>query len=374
MSTSSAPIRDMTAGDRFEGTYLLGNRSEARTRNGKRYLQIELRDATGTINGKAWEVDAVPAEAMGGPVHVSGRVDAYQGRLQVIVDRAAALPPSEVDLSALLPSSRFSADELLSQLDALIASLQDPMLRALLEAVLAQDDLRARLAGATAARSIHHAYVGGLVEHLLSMAAAFQGLQAHYERAYPGLIDPDLLLAGVVLHDLGKVDEIDAAAGFRYTDEGQLLGHIAIGAQRVARAAAGIEGFPRERLVAVQHLILAHHGELEYGSPVKPRMAEAVLLHYLDQIDAKLNHAFGRMVEAGDQAWTTNSRVFDGPLQVPARLGAMADEPGRLFIDPAREAAPEVAAPPPAADPAKAEAARPPKPAADTTLDLFSQS
>ncbi len=333
-------LRDLRAGQPVQGIYLLASRTENRGKTGKAYLQLTLSDASGTLGAKAWRPEIVPEEAAGKPVRVAGRVDEYQGALQIIVDQVEVLDAADVPIEKLLPASQFPPAELDARLSALLERVQSPWIRRLLDAMLTEGDTRARLLRAPAAHGIHHAYVGGLVEHLLSMATAFEGIRAHYAAYYPGLLDGDLVLAGIVLHDLGKIDEIDAGAGFDYTDTGRLLGHIAMGHERAARAAARIPGFPAGVLERVQHLILAHHGELEFGSPVRPRLIEAVLLHYLDQIDAKLNHAWARVREAPPGAtWTANTKIFDGPLMVPeARRDEAAPAPEPLI--PARKARP----------------------------------
>lgn len=311
-------VRDLRGGQSVQGVFLLASRTENRGKTGKAYLQLTLSDASGTINGKAWRPEIVPEEAAGRPVRVTGRVDEYQGALQIIVDQVEVLDERDVAIERLLPTSRYSFAELDQRLEGVLARVQNPWIRRLLDEMLAEGDTRARLLRAPAAHGIHHAYLGGLLEHALSMAAVFEGLREHYAAYYPGLLDGDLMLAGILLHDLGKIDEIGAGAGFDYTDTGRLLGHIAIGAERAARAAARIEGFPTAVLERVQHLVLAHHGELEYGSPVRPRLIEAVLLHYLDQIDAKLNHAYSRVRDTpAGSTWTAMSKIFDGPLMVP---------------------------------------------------------
>jgi 3'-5' exoribonuclease len=311
-------IRDLCGGQPVKAIFLLQSRTENRGKTGKAYLQLTLSDASGTIGAKAWRPEIVPEEAACKPVRVTGRVDEYQGALQIIVDQVEILDERDVPVERLLPASRYSFAELDARLTEVVERIQNPWIRRLLEEMLAEGDTRARLLRAPAAHGIHHAYLGGLLEHALSMAAAFEGLRGHYEAYYPGLLDGDLVLAGILLHDLGKIDEIGAGSGFDYTDPGRLLGHIAIGAERAARAAARLDGFPIDVLMRVQHLVLAHHGELEYGSPVRPRLAEAVLLHYLDQIDAKLNHAWTRVQEAPAGAtWTAQSKIFEGPLLIP---------------------------------------------------------
>jgi 3'-5' exoribonuclease len=353
-------IVELRAGERFRSRiFLLHERDEALGRNGKAYLRLGFSDQSGNIRGKAWDVATVPEQANGRAVRVAARVDEYQGVLQLIVEHLEILPEDEVPIERLMRSSRYGLDELDRRLDALLQEIRDPWLSQLMAALLAEDGLRERLLRAPAAKRIHHAYVGGLLEHSLSMAAVYRGIAAHYEAYYPGLLDHDLMLVGILLHDIGKVDELDPGPGFTYTDSGQLLGHIFIGSARVGRVAARIEGFPPERLEAIQHLILSHHGELEYGSPVRPRMAEAVLLHYLDQIDSKLNHARAMVEEVqGDASWSAPSRIFEGALRVPTNApGAPA---------PARPPAPAPSTTPtPRAHPT--ERAKAPEP----TLSLF---
>jgi 3'-5' exoribonuclease len=323
-------IRGLKAGDVLAGVYLLASRTEAVGRTGKTYLTLTLQDATGNLTAKVWNPPVAGAVQPGRPVRVAGRVEEYQGHLQGVVESMKEVELAPEELSGLVPASRFSAGEMTARLEAEISGLKDPWLKRLLQEVFGEPGFLERFRQATAARGVHHAYLGGLMEHSLSMVAAFQGIRGHYERYYPGLLDGDLLVAGLLLHDLGKVDEMSVAGGFEYTDTGRLLGHIYLGAARVAQAAARIPDFPLATLQKVQHLILAHHGELEYGSPVQPRLAEAFLLHYLDQVDAKLNHAWAKVLESSGGAWTQYSKIFEGGLMVPeAAAGA---QPGaRLF-------------------------------------------
>jgi len=367
---SDIRIRDLVEGRPLEGVYLLQSRSEGTTRTGKPFLTLVLSDATGTLPAKAWSGDLVGEEAVGQAIRVQGRTDSYQGRLQAVLERVEIVPAGSYPMEQLVPASRFPPEELDRRLDALLDCFTNPFLRALLDGLLAEPGVRAAFRRGPAGRSMHHAYLGGLLEHALSMAGAFEGLAPHYEALYPGLLDRDLVRTGILLHDLGKIDEISADPGFAYTDRGRLLGHIYMGSARVARVAATIEGFPPALLDRVLHLILAHHGELEYGSPVRPRSAEAVVLHYLDQIDAKLNHAWARVDESDEGAtWTGFSRMFDGSLLIPP--GPTGAGPARLGATPDEVPAAAGASPPAEAPAARSERARHARKPDEDSLTLF---
>lgn len=309
-------ISDLKTGDTFLGYFLATDAAYKTTRNGSEYLELKLMDASGELKAFLWDLKAVEGEysdiAPDVFVKVKGRVEEFQGRRQVRVDKVRFAPDAEVgDFSHFFPTSKRPVEGMLQELDGLVQGIRDPWIRKLLEAMLVLDaDRRAGLAKAPAAKSLHHVYLGGLLEHTLSVAGMAQRACEHYRD-----LNRDLVLAGVLLHDLGKTAELSYQRSFGYTDAGNLLGHITLEAQWVAKAIEALPGFPEELRLQILHIVLAHHGKLEFGSPVLPKTPEALLVHYLDDLDGKLEGMFRLMAEESGQGnWSAWSRALDRPV------------------------------------------------------------
>jgi len=312
-------IKSLKEGNAFVG-YLLVQESYHKTSSrGTDYLDLTLSDSTGKIKGFLWDIkaiegdmEAIHAEAF---VKVKGSVTVYNGRTQLKLDKVRAATDEEVpDWSSFFPISNRSKDEMLAELDALIASLKDPWLKALAKAVL-QDDAETRkaIAKAPAAKMLHHVYIGGLLQHTLSVAAMAESACAHYQT-----INRDLTITAVLLHDIGKVAELCYERSFGYTDEGNLLGHITIELQWIQNAISKIDNFPSELRRQLLHILLSHHGKLEFGSPVLPKTPEAILVHYLDDLDGKLEAVFSSMNDdAGTGNWTPFNKSLERPIYKP---------------------------------------------------------
>lgn len=309
-------ISDLRTGDAVVGFLLATDAAYKTTRNGGEYLELKLTDASGELKGFLWDLKAVEGEFSDIVpdvfVKVKGRVEEFQGRKQIRVEKVRFAPDSEVgDFSHFFPTSKRSVEDMLQELDGLIAGIGDPWIRRLLESMLIQDtERRAAFAKAPAAKSLHHVYLGGLLEHTLSVAAMALRACDHYRN-----LNRDLVLAGVCLHDLGKTAELSYQRSFGYTDAGNLLGHITLETQWVAREIDKIPQFPEELRLQILHIVLAHHGKLEFGSPVLPKTPEALLVHYLDDLDGKLEGMF-RLIheESGQGNWSAWSRSLDRPV------------------------------------------------------------
>jgi len=306
-------IRSLKEGDSFQGFLLAQEAAYKVSAKGSEYLELKLADASGDLKGFLWDVravagdmEAVRADAF---LWVKGSVTSYNGRLQVKLDKVRFAPDAEVgDLSAFFPVSARPVPEMLAELDGIIASVRDPWIQRLLTALFVEDaDLRAAFAQAPAAKSMHHAYLGGLLEHTLSILGMADRACGHYRA-----LNRDLVVAGVFLHDVGKTAELSYQRSFGYTDAGNLLGHIALEAEWISRAVGKIPGFPEELRLQILHIVLSHHGRLEFGSPVLPKTPEALLVHYLDDLDGKLEVMF-RAVEdpSGDGSWSPYSRALE---------------------------------------------------------------
>lgn len=306
-------IRNLKEGDSFQGFLLAQEAAYKISTKGSEYLELKLADASGDLKAFLWDVRAIEGdlEAIRADVflRVKGTVTSYNGRLQLKLDKARFALDAEVgELSAFFPVSARPVPEMLAELDGIIASVRDPWIRQLLKALFVEDgDLRAAFALAPAAKSMHHAYLGGLLEHTLSILGMAERACAHYRG-----LNRDLVVAGVFLHDVGKTAELSYQRSFGYTDAGNLLGHIALEADWVSRVVGKIPGFPEELRMQILHIILSHHGRLEFGSPVLPKTPEALLVHYLDDLDGKLEVMFRAVQDdAGGGSWSPYSRALE---------------------------------------------------------------
>lgn len=300
------PTLGIPDGDPVVACFTVNNVSVGRTRTGAPFLKLQLADAHGALEARMWnDVEPVMDRIRTGSyVGVRGCMETYQDQRQLRVDALGLLAIELDDLVLFLPRSTRSPERMDAELAALINSVSDPSLRSLLELLLGpRTETGHAFRLAPAAKQNHHAYLGGLLEHTISVASLCDMLATHYGDA----IDRDLLLAGALLHDLGKIREIGARGGFPYTDEGKLLGHILLGLQMVADAAGALPDFPPQRLLLLQHLVASHQGRYEWQSPREPRILEALLLHYADDLDAKMNQA-GNLVSGVLAGWTAYDR------------------------------------------------------------------
>lgn len=312
-------INELSDGDDVVACYLVLERRRAETRQNKPYLKLSLGDRTGTIDAFVWdEADRwEPLCCTDGFIGVRGRVGSYQDRLQLKVQWIEPLKVEEADLARFLPSSPRDRDTMLRELDALVASVEDEPLRTLLRRCTGKGTALGRAyRSSPAAKRNHHAYLGGLLEHSLSVAGVCDRLAEHY-RVQGVAVDRDLLVTGALLHDVGKVRELQPSGSFAYTTAGQLLGHIVIGIQMVAEEAASIPGLDGERLLLLQHLVASHQGRHEWASPKVPQLLEALLLHYADDLDSKMIPA-SRLVEGVEPGeWTAYDRHLERSFYNP---------------------------------------------------------
>lgn len=280
-----ADVRELPAGDKITGFYLLAKIETKPKRNGEPYLELRLQDASGHLDAKMWELFAeITAAAKAGDiVKVEGVVDVYNDLPQLIVSRIRLATPEEApDRRSFLPHSPLAPDEARRILDEIVASVNHGPLRALLASVFADSGVLDRFLDAPAGKMWHHAALGGLAEHSLSLARLASHTAAHYSD-----LNRDLLVAGALLHDVGKIFELTHDPVIDYSAEGRLLGHIVMGAAFVERKIAELDGFPTETRRQLLHLILSHQGDGAMGSPVRPMTLEAIVLHYLDELDSK---------------------------------------------------------------------------------------
>ena len=279
-------IEQFREGMRISDVYLCKTRQIAVTKNGKEYASVLLQDKTGTIDSKIWDLNS-PGIGSFEPldyVYVDGDVTVFQGSNQLNIKRIRKADEGEYREADYLPVSSKDVKEMYRELTALVQSLKNPYLKKLASSYYIEDkDFVKRFCFHSAAKSVHHGFVGGLLEHTLSVMK----LCDYFASAYP-MLNRDLLLTAGLFHDIGKVKELSAFPENDYTDDGQLLGHIIIGTEMVSERIRQIPGFPEKLAAELKHCILAHHGELEYGSPKKPALLEALALNFADNTDAKL--------------------------------------------------------------------------------------
>jgi len=363
-------IPELAEGQVVVACYRVTGAQLGTTKHDKPYLMLQLSDRSGTIEGRVWEEAerAAKLAPIGGYVGIRARVERYRQKRQLRIEELHELVVPAEELGIFLPTTRRDVAEMACELDSLIASIEDAPLRALTQRLLGPDSETGRaFRGSPAAKTRHHAHLGGLLEHTLSIAFLCQRLAEHYG----AIVDRDLLLAGALLHDIGKVREISTEPGFPYTDEGKLLGHIVLGLDMVLEAAAEVPELSTRRLLLLRHLIASHQGRYEWQSPREPLTLEGLLLHFADDLDAKMNQAIA-LLEGIEEGWSPYDRAFGreflrhavGLPAVPAGAGGSAARPRA----PRRGRPGAGSPPPPHTATAAAQRSGPPE---DDTLDMF---
>ncbi len=306
-------IKDFREGDRIFDIYLCKNRQAAVTKNGKPYENVILQDKTGTIDAKVWEPNnpGIGDYDTLDYIEVYGEVTNFQGALQVSVKRIRVCREGEYNPAEYLPVSSKDNEQMYQELLSFVKSIENTYLKQLLESFFVKDAAFIKgFRNSSAAKTVHHGFVGGLLEHTLSVAK----LCDYYCKNYP-ILKRDLLLTAAMCHDIGKTREIAPFPANDYTDDGQLLGHIVMGSQMVGEKAAQIPGFPHVLISQVQHCILAHHGKYEYGSPKLPALIEALALNYADDTDAKLETFKEILENSHETGWLGYNRLLESNLR-----------------------------------------------------------
>ncbi|MCR4896219.1 MAG: HD domain-containing protein [Lachnospiraceae bacterium] len=311
-------ISDFHESDRVRGVYLCKNVTSAVTKNGKPYLNMILQDKTGTVDAKVWEPNDPGIDDFEKLdfIEINGDVVVFNSSLQLNVKRVRKASEGEYAPEDYLPVSPRNNDEMYREVLKIVESVQNPYYHKLMEMIFVEDqEFISRFRRSSAAKTVHHGYVGGLMEHTLSVT----NLCRFYCKSYP-ILKYDLLITAAMCHDIAKTKELSPFPENDYTDEGQLLGHIVMGSQMIAEYAARIPDFPPVLLQQLQHCILAHHGKYEYGSPKLPALVEAVALNFADDTDAKME-IFRELLEKnyGNNGWLGFNKMFDS--NVHATLG-----------------------------------------------------
>lgn len=290
-------------------TFFLVHEKEIRnTREGRSYLRLELGDRSGTIEARMWEQFEAAAKEIARDdfVKVQARVEIYRNKPQLSVLQLRLASPGEIDLADYLPHTTRDVDQMWVQLLQYADSITNPWLRQLVKAIIADPEIVRCYKRAPAAKVMHHAYLGGLLEHVVSLCEMAKLVAGHYPE-----LNLDLLVSAAILHDIGKLEELCYERSIGYTTPGQLLGHIALELVTVTQAINKIEGFPPALKTVVQHLLLTHHGQYEFGSPKLPMIREALVFHYLDDLDSKLSAVRAVLASpSGEELWSAYSSAL----------------------------------------------------------------
>ncbi len=302
-------VKDIRPDDQFVSVFLCQTKNNFTGKTGQPYLSLSLVDKTGAVDGKVWDNAAAQSERFneGDYVKVKATATTFNSRLQLRVGAITAVPEDTVDPSDFFPTSQFDIDDMMAELRAIVDDLENADIKRLLVAFLDDPEFAQRFRLAPAARSIHHNFLGGLLEHTLSLAKLGVLLSGHYPQ-----VDRSMLIAGVMLHDIGKTRELSYDRSAGYTDEGRLVGHITLGVEMLNAKIAELGDFPAELKMLITHMILSHHGVLEYGSPKRPKIVEAMVLSMMDDLDARV-FSFQTILEQETQntRWSSFQRIYD---------------------------------------------------------------
>ncbi|MEK7355504.1 MAG: HD domain-containing protein [Bdellovibrionota bacterium] len=310
-------VRDLQDKQTFNSHFLVRDKAVLTGKNGKTYISVTLADASGAVDARIWDnVESLGELFQSGDViRVKGQIQLFQNRRQAIVHRLEKAVSGEYEMKDFLSTATRAPEDMMAELTQVAESIEDRSIRQLVLDVFTDPEVRPRLLRAPAAKTIHHAYVGGLLEHVLSICGIMKSLHAHY-RAQGVEMKLDLLLFGAIFHDIGKIWELDASegVGITYTDKGRLLGHMILAVELVEKKASRILGFPEETKDLLKHIILAHHGRLEYGSPKVPMFLEAFVVAAIDDLDSKINTIATFLKSERDsqgEKWSRFNQLFE---------------------------------------------------------------
>lgn len=310
MISKSIYLKDIKQGEKISSSFLVAEKNMAFSLKGSPYLTVKLKDKTGEVDGKVWDnaVEFNQQFKKGDVIAIDGRVNTYKNTLQISIISIKKCDWKEVEPTDYLPGAEGDVNAMFDEILTHVEAVQNDALRNLLYAFF-KDEKTARLfKRAPAAKGFHHTYLGGLLEHSLSVVRLLTKIAEHYP-----WLDKDLLITGGLLHDIGKIYEFSYDQLIEYSDEGRLIGHIVMGVEMIDDKIAAIPGFPPQLSLELRHIILSHHGEFEYGSPKRPKTMEALAVHYMDDLDAKLNafKSFTGTTNNADSDWTTYNRFFE---------------------------------------------------------------
>ncbi len=318
-------IGDFVPNQTVSTTFLVKSKELRAKKTGGQFAMITFSDKTGDIQGQWWDnfEDSIETFDRDDIVFARGQVTVYRNHLQLSIHRVRPCQPHEINLDHYFPTTKYDVEEMFAELMTIIRNFQNSYLRQLLENIFADENTARKFKRAPAAKTMHHPYLGGLLEHSLSLVKLAGKVGGHYDG-----IDVDLLQTGAVLHDFGKIDELCYERGFGYTTDGQMIGHLVMETMMVADHIAKIPGFPEDLRRHLLHMLLAHHGKLEYGSPKLPSTPEALMLAYLDDLDSKVE-CMQRLIAEPHQTndWTRISPMFERPIYRRRTIEQPASEP-----------------------------------------------
>jgi len=308
--TKSLFVDQLVAGQQFQELFLVSRKTQAETKAGKPYLALSLMDRSGEVEARVWDnADQLAAQAEEGNfVLVQATAKPFREQMQLVVNNLRQVPDSAVNLEDFLPASSRPIAEMVQELENVLNNIGDQHLQRLLR-IIFQGETLDKFHRAPAAKKMHHAYIGGLLEHTLSIIGMAYKAAEHYP-----IIDRDMLVAGALLHDLAKIEEFDfTRPPFGYTDRGRLVGHLVLGVEKIRQAAQQVEGIDTEQVDRLMHMVLSHHGQYAFGSPVLPMTPEAILLNQLDDMDAKMNYLQGlqKKMQGDGWQWTDYQRHLE---------------------------------------------------------------
>lgn len=303
-------VKDINPGDRVTDTFLVVEKNMASSQKGNPYLVMKLRDNTGDVEGRIWDnaVELSHRFKKGDIVGIQSRAISYRNVLQLSISDIENIDESRVNPFDYSPSSKLNMEEMFKDLMDLVETVEKPPLKALLDLIFNDEEIASLFKNAPAAKGFHHFYIGGLLEHTLSVTRLLEKTAEHYDAT-----NRDLIIAGGLLHDIGKIKELSLKNIIDYTDEGRLIGHISLGLELIDEKIALIEDFPKQLSMELRHIMLSHHGVLEYGSPKRPKTLEALIVSFIDDLDAKVN-AFQTCIESStdnESDWTPFHRLLE---------------------------------------------------------------
>ncbi len=310
MKMKTIYIKDIKPGEKIKDSFLVTEKNMAFSQKGAPYLNIRLKDKTGEVDGKIWE-NAVEWDKQfnkGDIIQANGGAVSFKSTVQLSITGLRKVDEADIDLAEYLPVAKGDIDVMFADLMAFVEQIETPCLRVLLHLFFNDEKIAALFKKAPAAKGFHHVYIGGLLEHTLSVIRLLDQMTNHYQG-----INRDILITGGILHDIGKIYEYSYDSIFDYSDQGRLIGHIVIGIEMLDAKIAALGDFPERLAMELRHLILSHHGTQEFGSPKRPKTLEALIVHFIDDLDAKVN-AFQEFIEESrdvDSAWTPFHKLFE---------------------------------------------------------------
>ena len=310
MKTKEIYLKDIKQGDKIASTFLAAEKNMAFSLKGSPYLNVRLKDKTGELDGKVWD-NAIEFDRQfkkGDIIYIEGKAASYKNSIQISIVNIKKYAGEDVEPTDYLPAAKGDVAAMFNEMLAYVEKIKTKPLQALLQAFFHDQKIAELFQRAPAAKGFHHIYLGGLLEHTLSVVRLLDKVADHYQN-----LDRDLLLAGGILHDIGKIYEFNYDSLIEYSDEGRLIGHIVMGVEMINKKIEAIPDFPAPIALKMRHIILSHHGEFDFGSPKRPKTMEALVVHFIDDLDAKLNafQAFITDSNNADSDWTTYNRFFE---------------------------------------------------------------